>query len=226
MSRLTRDPVPHAAPAAFDPLDWPVRRTLAVFPAARPMPVPLPQAMLVRRSVREMMPAPLRSVLSLVGWVTVARAIRLDDPLGRTRRLTPSAGALHPVDVVVVAGGRRLPVLLRVDPVTARVDVLSERRTGRAARLLVRLPVLLPRARGTLLVLLADRARTAAAYRRPDSLFWRDAGALLSSLQIAAGSLGLVACPTGLLGHEVADALFPGSGRVVPVGTLLVGLPR
>ncbi|MGG5819343.1 nitroreductase family protein [Falsiroseomonas sp. HW251] len=184
----------------------------------------LRNAMLARRSVREMTPAPLRSVLALVGWVTVARAVRVADPLGRTRRVPPSAGALHPVEVVVVAGGRRTPVLLRVDPLSARVQVLSERRPGPAARLLTRLPQLLPRARGTALVLLADRARTAAFYHRPDSLLWRDAGALLASLQLAAGSLGLVACPTGLLGQEVADGLFPGSDRVVAAGSLVVGL--
>ncbi|MBW6400873.1 hypothetical protein KPL78_23640 [Roseomonas sp. HJA6] len=180
--------------------------------------------MLARRSVREMAPAPLRSILALVGWVTVARAIRVADPLGRTRRVPPSAGALHPVEVIVVAGGRRAPVLLRVDPGSARVQVLSERRTGRAGRLLARLPELLPRARGTALVLLADYGRTAAVYRKPDSLLWRDAGALLASLQLAAGGMGLVACPTGLLGEEVGDGLFHTNERVLAAGTMLVGL--
>lgn len=226
MSRPIRDPLPRATPAAVECLDWPVRRKLTFFPAASPLPIPLPLAMLARRSVREMGTAPLRSVLALVGWVTVARAVRVADPLGRTRRVAPSAGALHPVEVIVVTGGRRAPVLLRVDPISARVHVLSERRTGRASRFLARLPDLLPRARGTALVLLADHARTDAVYRRPDSLLWRDAGALLASLQFAASSIGLVTCLTGLLGEEVADALFPGSDRVLPVGTLLVGLPR
>lgn len=226
MSRPTRDPLPRATPAVLEPLDWPVRRTLGPCPPANPGPLLLRDAMLARRSVREMAPAPLRSVLALVGWVTVARAIRVADPLGRTRRVPPSAGALHPVEVIVVAGGRRVPVLLRVDPVSARVQVLSERRTGRAGRLLARLPEVLPRARGTALVLLADHGRTAAVYRRPNSLLWRDAGALLASLQFAAGSIGLVTCLTGLLGEEIADALLPGSDRVLPAGTLLVGLPH
>ena len=226
MSRPTRDPLPRATPAALKPLDWPMRRTLGASPAARLMPVALPDAMLARRSVREMAPAPLRSVLALVGWVTVARSVRVADPLSRTRRMPPSAGALHPVEVIVVAGGRRAPVLLRVDPFSARVQVLSERRAGPAARLLTRLPQLLPGARGTALVLLADRARTAAVYHRPDSLLWRDAGALLASLQLAAGTMGLVACPTGLIGQEIADALFPANDRVVPAGTLVVGFPR
>lgn len=58
-----------------------------------------------------------------------------------------------------------------------------------------------------------------------DSLSWRNAGALLATMQLAAGGLGLGFCPLGLLGEEVAASLFPSSGRLVAVGTCLVGRP-
>lgn len=194
-------------------------------PAPRLTPVTLAEAMPARRSAREFGPAPVKEILALVGWVTAVRATRVSDRLRRTRRLAPAAGALHPVDLVVVAGGRRGPLLLRVDPWSGAVTVLAERAPGGAAGFLGRLPHLLPMARGTALVLLADRARLSAAYHRPESLLWRDAGALLATIHLAAEAMGLAACLTGLLGEEVAASLFLGSGRVIAAGTCVIGRP-
>ncbi|MFC0387624.1 nitroreductase family protein [Muricoccus vinaceus] len=207
------------------PIAWPVQRVLGACPEAARLDAPLGRVLLERRSIRRLSAPSVREVLALVGMVTMNRLVKAGDPFARSRRVSPSAGALHPVSIVVLRGGRARATALRVDPVGAHVQLLREREPGGAARLLTRLPQYLPQARGTMLVLLADRQLTAAAYRSPDSLLWRDAGALLATLQITAAGLGLGTCLLGLLGHEVARSLFPSGNRIVAVGACVVGRP-
>ena len=81
----------------------------------------------------------------------------------------------------------------------------------------------LPDADGTFIVLIADMARPMAAYRNSESLVWRDSGALLQTLALAAESYGLGFCPLGILGSEIVDGL-PRAARLLAVGAAAIGL--
>ncbi|MEC7741279.1 MAG: hypothetical protein VYE13_02260 [Pseudomonadota bacterium] len=63
---------------------------------------------------------------------------------------------------------------------------------------------------GITLQFIGDRRRYEACYQHWESLFWRDAGALLGIITMIATALGLEASPVGRNGRDiVAAAGFP-----------------
>jgi nitroreductase len=86
---------------------------------------------------------------------------------------------------------------------------------------------LLPDAQSSILVFVADLPRANAIYQRPGSLIWRDAGALLQTISLAATAYRLGSCPLGLLGTEIVDALALPPERALAVGCAVIGrVPR
>jgi len=57
-----------------------------------------------------------------------------------------------------------------------------------------------------------------AAYDNPESLVWRDAGALLFAICLFAEGLGLAACPLGFVGQWSVEALGFPADRFLAVG--------
>ena len=66
---------------------------------------------------------------------------------------------------------------------------------------------ILPDGDGVLLILVGDVAKVAAAYERPQSLLWRDAGALLQTLNLTATAYDQAFCALGVLGEEALRAI-------------------
>jgi Nitroreductase family len=168
--------------------------------------------------------APLREIVNVVAFTTQPRFVLANDALRRTRRPSPSAGALHPIDIALVdwRGALRL---MRYDSFSHQLEILGPLKvlddlhefTGATEEIV-------SSARGTAVVLLGDVARVAAAYDNPDTLFWRDAGALLQTLFLAATAFRLAFCPLGILGHQVVQALGL-EQRLIAAGVALIGRP-
>ncbi|HWX23327.1 MAG TPA: hypothetical protein VN578_25775 [Candidatus Binatia bacterium] len=55
--------------------------------------------------------------------------------------------------------------------------------------------------KGTVFWFVADFARSGAKYQNPESLVWRDSGALLATINLVAEGLGLNCCGLGV--HEI-----------------------
>ena len=55
--------------------------------------------------------------------------------------------------------------------------------------------------KGTVIWFVADLARTGARYKNPESLAWRDSGALLATIGLVAEGMRLNCCGLGL--HEI-----------------------
>ena len=157
-----------------------------------------------RRSARKMTAAPLRELVNAIAFATQPRAVLLDDRLGRSRRLSPSAGALHPIDVVLMRGDSRL---FRYVPVNHQLENLRVAQGEHLKTFAEECRQILPHAAGTALVLVGDTARVSAAYEHPQSLLWRDAGVLLQTLALVATAYRLAFCPLGILGTPVVRAL-------------------
>lgn len=168
-----------------------------------------------------MTPAPLREIVNLVAFSTRPRFRLAGDKLERTRRPSPSAGALHAIEIVI-ADFRTRPRLMRYAPLGHELELLSVAEDQSICDFIDAVRVLLPFARGSALVLLADLARIASIYESPESLLWRDAGALLQTLFLAATAFRLAFCPLGMRGFEVAEALDLGD-RTIAAGVCLIG---
>jgi hypothetical protein len=169
-----------------------------------------------------MTPLRLREIVNTIAYATVPRLKKEGDSSSRTARPALSAGALHPVSVVIISG--RKCRAFRYNSVAHRLELLKaneqplrdlQRQAG----------AVLPKASGTLLVLLAEKRRTEQWYTDADSLIWRDAGALLQTIALTATAFRQAFCPIGPLGEALVTALG-GDPDLTASGVALIGRPN
>jgi SagB-type dehydrogenase family enzyme len=82
---------------------------------------------------------------------------------------------------------------------------------------------IVPIQQATLLWFIAQVDRTLSKYEHGESLIWRDAGALLTTLSLVATALDLSCCAIGATNDQVLEALFQAGDRLIDVGSFLVG---
>lgn len=221
LSKAQIDPVPRNVPLGFRPLDWPAVRRIALPRVALPPAVEFAAVLGERSSDRSIRRAPLRELANYLAFATLSKRKWGTAPI-RTSRPTHSAGALHPVEIVIVAGSARRH-LLRLDQTAGALDRLRTVARKPLDDLNGRITDIFPDARCDYLVLLADFALAEAHYVEPETLIWRDAGALMQTLHLCATAYRLAFCPAGIRGHELAEALFGATSRVWSVGAAVVG---
>lgn len=214
------DPTPRTVSETESGFFWPIRNSIRCRAVEGPEARYFSEIFEARRSTREMSPLPLKDVVNTVAYVCLPRARKVDDSAVRTRRPTISAGALHPISVVIVHGCRSLRAFL-YDPLTHTLKTLDAS-GSELVSLSEKARTVLPNALGTRLVFLADPAQIDAWYEVGCSLFWRDAGALMQSIALAATAFRQAFCPLGILGHEVPKALNA-EGQLIACGVALLG---
>lgn len=138
-----------------------------------------------------------------------------------SHRASPSAGARHPIDILVCLD-RNEPVLHVYNPFEHALAKLDCDRKIVVA-FLQHINQNLAIKDGTLLWLIGHPHRTSAKYDHAESLIWRDAGALLQQIQLAATALSLTSCPIGTLGEPFDYQLFGSIGSVMAAGGIIVG---
>lgn len=213
------NPYPLPSPKAHTPLEWPVGAVVPLPPASD---VParsfddVVNARRTRRSFSALEPGSLSALLSLTCRVQQLGGAELGFPL--TRRPAPSAGAIHPLHLIVlepdhVEWNRYDPFRHALIKLPTTVDALLVRREMEE---LVAAPA------ATLLLFAAEPCMTAAKYANPWSLVWRDAGVLQGCLSLAAEALDLSFCPLGVTGEPWTSRLLDQPG-LVGVGAAFVG---
>jgi len=115
---------------------------------------------------------------------------------------------------------------MRYDAWTHRLEVLVIARSESLVRFVERCTELLPDAMGTSIVFAGYPGRVAAVYENHTSLLWRDAGALLQTVALAAAAYGLGFCPLGVLGGEVLEAIGLDPRDCQALGSAVIGRPR
>ena len=142
------------------------------------------------------------------------------DPLGfaLTQRPAPSAGAIHPLHVVVQLPG--CPGLFRYDPLAHALRALVCRVS--AVELRDAMNRLVDGGDGALLLFVAEPAKTLAKYEDGCSLVWRDAGVLQGFFSMAAEALALNFILLGVTGEPWVSQLVEERG-LVGVGAAFVG---
>lgn len=116
-------------------------------------------------------------------------------------------------------GGR----LFRLDRHRRSLQTLGPLDRAKLVRFRDRTRELVPRADGSIIVLVGDLVLISAFYENPGSLLFRDAGALLQTLALAAEAYGLGFCPLGLLGQEIVESLGLDPMNAVPLGAAVLG---
>ena len=164
----------------------------------------------------------LECTLGFVRHVFHTREIGHSESFGLARKPSISAGALHPTDVLIVAGPEVQEPIFFSDRYSKflTLPVNSSESFGKAV---ADCREMLPTARGHLLLFAGDMRRVAEKYRPAESLLWRDAGAVLQTCAMAAFAYGLAFCPLGDTGRAILDQLNPPHEDYVAVAVGVFG---
>jgi hypothetical protein len=135
-------------------------------------------------------------------------------------RASPSAGAIHPIHLVINRPGDprwwlyepRGHFLVELTTASKRLQGLREHSQQ-----------VVDASEAIQLLFLAEPGKTLAKYRDGCSLIWRDAGALLAIMALTARGMDLNFCPLGITGEPWASALVE-QGELAGVGMALLGL--
>ena len=171
-----------------------------------------------------MVEAPLREVLNLVAFAAAPRAMVVRDRM-QSFRCAASAGAFHPIDIVLIRSHPR-PRAMLVRAGDATLDLLRVENPHALAAALGEVAAILTEAAGDLLLLVADPRKTGSRYRNADALLWRDAGALMQTIHLCATAFRLEFCSLGLNGSSLTTSILGSDDRRVGVGLAMIGRPR
>ncbi|MBZ4038073.1 nitroreductase family protein [Novilysobacter selenitireducens] len=213
-------PVPRAVPEPYTPLSWPISQSIALPSADAVELQPMTAALQNRRSERAFARLPPAQLSALL-WHVGRRLELAPSPLGFAieRRPTPSAGAIHPIHMVL-----QLPDAhgwARYNPHDHCLDMLTAVDTH-LDPLALHCEELVPRGQGQLMLFVAEPGKTAAKYEDAESLVWRDAGVLQGTLALVAASLDLHFCLLGVSGDPWVAALAD-QGQLRGVGAAILG---
>ncbi|MFZ6780430.1 nitroreductase family protein [Undibacterium sp. Ji83W] len=214
------NPRPHPEPKIYVPFCWPLGDIYYLFEPEKLPTKPLSKILehrRTRRSFDEVSDEDLCTLLWLTcrgqAWSNSASGLQL------CFRPTPSAGAIHPIHVLVSSKkNRSWQRYVPTDHTLAGIEpiILSPEKIREAVENVV------PPEDGTILLFIAEPGKTLAKYADGCSLIWRDAGVLLGYMSLVAESLDLNFCPLGITGEPWASHLDE-EGRLVGVGMALLG---
>jgi SagB-type dehydrogenase family enzyme len=135
-------------------------------------------------------------------------------------RCSPSAGAIHPVDILVIDSANDQISLY--DPVGHALQSLRGPRAKVRQLQEVARGMVDPGA-GRIFWFAAEFGRTLDVYQGGESLVWRDAGALVATFCYVAEALELNCCPLGSSGEPFISQFLNSAKMVIGVGGCVVG---
>lgn len=134
---------------------------------------------------------------------------------------TPSSGGLAGISVVLVSEDS--PMQCLYDPIAHRLLELEVNSDEVARTNAKEVRAVVGSYSGCTLRMLADAQKYSVAYENPESLIYRDAGAITSTLCLCANWLGLTSCPLGFLGNDFIRQLGMPPDRFLAVGAVQIG---
>ncbi len=179
--------------------------------------------LLTRRSSQKLGYISLEDIAKLLYYSNKVQSISIDDSdFLISKRTVPSAGGRHPVDVLVSLPAENTRFLQYYNPIDHSLSVLSiprEKQHSFFAEVNENLPI----GDCCLIWFSIQPKKTQSKYENAESLYWRDAGALLYCIQIISTYLGFKSCPLGGLAIESFNNLFKTS-NLISGGGILIGM--
>ncbi len=214
-----KNPRPRSEPLQYTRVVWPTTALLPLPDDLCPDTLPFASVVESRRTRYSFAPLPDKQLAALMHLTCRVRAT-FAGPLSfpQSYRPVPSAGAIHPVHVILHRPGDAS--LYRYDPNEHGLRQLDTWLDVMALRAAMHEVIDAPNA--TLLLFVAEPGMTESKYENATSLVWRDAGVLLGMFAMAAEALSLNFSPMGVTGEPWVSKLLP-SAPLVGVGAAVVG---
>lgn len=215
------DPVPRARPASYQPFIWPAGARLQLASCSQALDVDL-VGLLEQRQTRRDFRGSIEDVpLGEFLWLACRNRRSWPSSFGpdQESRVHPSAGAMHPIHVLIARGTGSW---MRYDPVE-HVLIELPGSTDSAAACRDAAGSLIELEQGVLLGLVAEPGKTAAKYENHETLVWRDAGVVLGYMSLVAEALNLAFCPLGITGRPHLTDYLSGAFPLQAVGVAVLG---
>lgn len=226
MATLTRLPEPVPRASEFRYTRWtPCGEVVELPPAINTLGVDLVKLSEQRRTRYGGIPLE-REQLSSILWLTAKTLSQVSPDERQLHKFKPvvSGGAKHPIWLLTLEGLRdRLCAYFYDDGIHA----LRRAELGYEEPCRVALERALASCRspdGTLLIFAADWRATHAKYENPESVLWRDAGALLQQFALVSSAMNLNCVPMGHLGEALLQQVH-GAESLVALGGCLLSSP-
>lgn len=137
----------------------------------------------------------------------------------------PAAGGCHAIDVLVLGLADHADKAFIYDARHHALGLLADTEPSQVQTLQNQISQVIPCATATVLWFLADIAKLNARYHNPESLLWRNAGAMSATLSFMATALQLPSCLVGIHAPASMDDVLRYQPRRVGVGGMIVALP-
>jgi len=215
-----KPPRPLAKPRPRPVFDFKIS---GVFPIPRPAQrkwPPFTELLNTRQSRRDFtVPLTLQQLGDLL-WHS-SRTRRTERVAGNTlwtSKPTPSGGGCHPVKMLLLRAPVLKDKLLLYDSDHHVFGVREVPNAKLIQQSLREVDQCLESHKGTIIWFVADLARSGARYKNPESLAWRDSGALLATISLVAEGMGLNCCGLGLHDIPTLRKFLKLEDRIIGVG--------
>ncbi|MCS6193209.1 nitroreductase family protein [Shewanella baltica] len=216
------NPVPRQHPERYELIQWDVGEIFTLPALSEELDWPFSKVLNARISQREFGILDDKQLGTFLWNACRTRAIAVSE-LGfdLEHRASPSAGAIHPIHIVIKRPGDgrwwlyqpKTHEMAELKNVQSKLSPLYERSLS-----------VLEGNNATRILFLAETGKTLGKYQDGCSLIWRDAGALLAVMAFVAAAQGLNFCPLGITGEPWASNLAE-KGKLAGVGLALLGSP-
>ena len=214
------EPIPRDITRQYVPFQWPASGLMPLEDACQHVTADAAAVLMRRRSHRRLSQASMKDLSTLFSLSCRTQSWGANS-LGfyTTLRPAPSAGAIHPVHVLVSSPDdqhwmRYLPDYHSMQFLDRSILSPDEVR--------MQLRDVCGPSDATILLFVGEPGKTAAKYANPSSLIWRDAGNLQGIIAVAAEALSLGFCQLGITGEQWVRRLDK-QEQLVGVGVGLLG---
>ena len=197
------------------------------------LPAPTRLAVSLRMALLERWCKPIRQApsdqdLSTLLWTvgkTLSQRVTLLAHERWEHRGVPSAGGKHPIDLLVMDWTRTPGALHLYDPLSHSLRVLKGFPSALNVSLSRAAEACVGWRAGLVIWHVVQVARTASAYRYPDTLIWRDSGVLTGAMAIVSAAVGLSCVPLGITGEPWLSRGLKANHQVMGGGGAVIGTP-
>jgi SagB-type dehydrogenase family enzyme len=173
-----------------------------------------------RRSNKDLLPLEENQLDSLLWYSSRTRDAYLDEDYILSKRTAPSAGAVHPIDILINhADDNFFSIYSPFEHGMYRLDFLEEK----VQSFIDHISLAFPNRKGTLLWFIIHPYRTDKYYNNFESLVWRDAGALMQTIALTCSALGIGCCPVGTLAKPYINELHNNFEDISSAGGIIIG---
>lgn len=218
------DPIPKENHDLFTPFPYPLGKKISFPKPSNIRSKDFLKVILTRRSERLFKEGiTIEGIVDLLYFVNKIESCALDqNDFLVTRRTVPSGGGRHPIDILVSMPDemhkRQFDLYNPIDHSLTRLLLPQENRKI----FFKKLSINLNHNNACIFWFSIQKDKTASKYHNPESIFWRDAGALIYCIQLISHFFELKSCPVGTLASQEFSDLFS-SSKILSGGGIYIG---